>query len=396
VIAPAASGIDWRRVVRIAAIVGGVGVIVYVATMIRHTVEVFVLASLIAFGVNPVVRRLAKRMPRLLAIALIYLALVVLVLIAALIIVPDTINQVQAVFANSGEYTDRARQIIENAQAWFTARFKMHVLPPQFQDIEQHALNEVTTWAQTALSGVTSFVVGVVDAVIVGIAAVIISYYLLAHSSEMQAFYYGLFPDRSLPGARAFAREVARVFGGFMMGNFVLFAFTAALTAAVLAIFHSQYALLLGIVTGLLYLVPYLGLVIAIIFGMLLGLLQSGEASIIVGLVIFGVTRISDYIIAPKVMGESVDISPVTVIFALFAGGELFGIWGLVLAIPAAALVKVIWKLWIRSWLRGEAPAYAAQASEAEAVPAAQPAAVEAAGAPSAASPAAAPTGEPI
>ena len=394
-ITPAASGIDWRRAVRIAAIVGGVGVIVYVATMIRHTVEVFVLASLIAFGVNPVVRRLSKRMPRLLAIALIYLALVVLVLIAALIIVPDTINQVQTVFANSGEYTDRARQIIENTQAWFTARFKMHVLPPQFQDIEQHALNEVTTWAQTALSGVTSFVVGVVDAVIVGIAAVIISYYLLAHSSEMRAFYYGLFPDRSMPGARAFAREVARVFGGFMMGNFVLFAFTAALTAAVLAIFHSQYALLLGIVTGLLYLVPYLGLVIAIIFGMLLGLLQSGEASIIAGLVIFGVTRISDYVIAPKVMGESVDISPVTVIFALFAGGELFGIWGLVLAIPAAALVKVIWKLWIRPWLRGEAPVYAAQTSETEAVPAAQPV-VEAAGTPSAASPAAAPTGEPI
>lgn len=364
-VAPSGSAVDWRRVLRVAAIVGGTVVLVYIFSLIPHTVEVFVLASLIAFGVNPIVRRLSRRMPRLLAIALIYLGLVALVLIAALIIVPDTINQVQAVFANSGTYADNIRSFIESAQTWFSARFKMHVLPPQFQDIEQHGLTQFTAWAQNALSSITSFVVGVVNAVIIGIAAVIISYYLLAHSSDMQAFYYGMFPERSLPGARAFAREVARVFGGFMMGNFVLFAFTAALTFVVLAIFHSQYALLLGIVTGLLYLVPYVGLVVAIIFGMLLGLLQSGEASIVVGLVILGVTRISDYVIAPKVMGESVDISPVTVIFALFAGGELFGLWGLILAIPAAALIKVVWKLWIRPWLRGEAPSYAVSAPEA-------------------------------
>jgi predicted PurR-regulated permease PerM len=361
--AQTAPGIDWPRIGRVAAIVVGTIFVVYVLTLIRHTVEVFVLAALIAFGVNPIVRRMSRRMPRLLAIGVVYLTLIVLVLVAALIIVPDTINQIQAIFANSSTYVDNVHRFIGSAQAWFGARFKMQVLPPQFQDIERHALNELTMWAQTALSSVTSFVVGVVDAVVVGIAAVVISYYLLAHAGEIQAFYYSCFPERSLPAARAFAREVARVFGGFMLGNFVLFVFTAAVTFVVLAIFKSQFALLLGIVTGLLYLVPYLGVVVAIIFGMLLGLTQSGEASIIAGIVIFGVTRISDYIIAPKVMGESVDISPVSVILALFAGGELFGILGLILAIPAAALLKVIWSFWIRPWLRGESPSYTAEAA---------------------------------
>lgn len=355
------STVDWRRVGRIAAIIAGAIAIIYILTLIPRTVEVFVLAALIAYGVNPIVQRMSRRMPRLVAIALVYVFVTLLVLVALFIIIPDAINQVQALFANSSTYADNAHRIIASWQAWFHARFKMEVLPPQFKDIEQHALGQVTTWAQYALSGVTTLVVGVVNALVIGIAAVVVSYYLLAHAGQIREFYYSCFPERSQPGARAFASEVTRVFGGFMMGNFVLFAFTAAATFVVLAIFRSQYALLIGILTGLLYLVPYLGLVVAIIVGMLLGLLQSGEASIIAGLVIVGVTRISDYVVAPKVMAESVDISPVTVILALFAGGELFGLWGLILAIPAAALIKVIWNLWLGPWLRGEAPSYAAE-----------------------------------
>jgi predicted PurR-regulated permease PerM len=56
-------------------------------------------------------------------------------------------------------------------------------------------------------------------------------------------------------------------------------------------------------------------------------------------------------------MGESVGVSPMAVIFAIFAGGELFGVWGLVLAIPAAALIKLAWIIWIHPWIRGR-PAF--------------------------------------
>jgi len=73
-------------------------------------------------------------------------------------------------------------------------------------------------------------------------------------------------------------------------------------------------------------------------------------------IVIFGVTRISDYVLVPKVMAESVGVSPIAIIFAVFAGGELFGLVGLIFAIPAAALFKVVWNLWIYPWLTGRPP----------------------------------------
>jgi len=349
-----AAGFDWRRFGRIIAIIAGVVIFVYVLTLIPKTVEVFVLAAFIAFGVNPVVLRWSTRMPRLLAISLVYLALLAIVVVAALIIVPDTINQLQAVFANGSQYADDAQRLFLRVEYWVEARFRAHVLPPQFQDIERNTLDQASAWAQNALGSVSNFVVGIASAVLVGVAAIFLSYYLLANAADIRTFYYSLFPQRSRPAAHAFAHEVARIFGGYMIGNGLLFAFTAAATFAVLAIIHSQYALLLGIVTGLLYLVPYLGLLVAIIVGMALGLLQGWEFSLLTGGVIIGVTRISDYVIAPKVMGESVGVSPVTIIFALFAGGELFGLWGLLLAIPAAGIIKVVWTLWLRPWLTGE------------------------------------------
>ena len=116
---------------------------------------------------------------------------------------------------------------------------------------------------------------------------------------------------------------------------------------------------MLGVLTGLLYAVPYLGIMIAVVFGALLGALQSWPMAVMTVAVIFLVTRIADLVLVPKVMAESVGISPMAIIFAVFAGGELFGLWGLVLAIPAAAIFKVVWRVWLHPWLTGRTPATA-------------------------------------
>jgi len=111
---------------------------------------------------------------------------------------------------------------------------------------------------------------------------------------------------------------------------------------------------LLGIITGLLYAIPYLGVFLAVLLGAILGFLQSWQMALWSAGIIFGVTRIADMVLVPKVMGESVGVSPMSIIFAVFAGGELFGLWGLILAIPAAALFKVIWIVWLYPWLTGK------------------------------------------
>jgi predicted PurR-regulated permease PerM len=73
-----------------------------------------------------------------------------------------------------------------------------------------------------------------------------------------------------------------------------------------------------------------------------------------VQVIMFGMARISDNILVPKIMGESVGVSPIGVMFAVFAGGELFGIPGLLLGIPAAALIKILWRYFAAPWLHSQ------------------------------------------
>jgi predicted PurR-regulated permease PerM len=68
----------------------------------------------------------------------------------------------------------------------------------------------------------------------------------------------------------------------------------------------------------------------------------------------FGMARISDNVLVPKIMGGTVGVSPITVMFAVFAGGELFGLPGLILGIPAAAIAKLVWRYFLGPWLHGQ------------------------------------------
>jgi predicted PurR-regulated permease PerM len=346
--------ISWRSVFHTAVIVAAIAGGVYFLTLIPRTVEVFIVATLIAYGVNPIVWRLSRRMPRPVAIALVYGVLVAAIVVASVVIIPDTVNQLQVFFSNGTTYVGGAQHLLTGVQQWVVEKFGSRVLPPQFLDIEGRAATEIAALFNAALAGAGNLVLSIANVLIIGITAIVLSYFFLSHSDEIRASYYSLFPDRAQEKAHLFSREVARAVGGFIFGQLVLCAFCAVATFVVLLIARSQYALLLGVLVGLLYAVPYLGIMLAVVFGALLGAQQSWAMAIVNVVVIFVITRIADLLLVPKVMGESVGISPMAIIFAVFAGGELFGLWGLVLAIPAAAIFKVGWRVWLYPWLTGK------------------------------------------
>ncbi|HXW51390.1 MAG TPA: AI-2E family transporter [Candidatus Acidoferrales bacterium] len=347
----------WRGLLRPIAIVAALIVFLFIVRRIPLTVETFIVATLIAYGINPVIRFLQKRIPRLAAIVIVYVLFILIIIIGAAVVVPTVIEQLQTLFANSGDYLTATQNFINNEEAWINKHFGHHMLPPQFNNLEDAALNQLSGMLQNGLTRVGGFVVSVASAVIVGVTAVVLSYYLLVNAYSIRQTFLELFPQRAESKARRFVHEVQRIFGGFVGGQIILSAFCAVFTFLGLELIQSQYALLLGVLTGLLYAIPYIGVFAAIAIGVLLGLLQSWEVAVWTAVIMFVVTKIADTLLVPKVMSESVGVSPMGIIFSVFAGGELFGLWGLLLAIPAAALFKALWVVWIYPWLTGrEAP----------------------------------------
>ena len=89
---------------------------------------------------------------------------------------------------------------------------------------------------------------------------------------------------------------------------------------------------------------PFIGQVFAQVLAVVLAAPQGGQMVIWVSLIVFGVARFADNLLVPRIMSEAVGVSPIVVMFSVFAGGELFGVAGLLLGIPAAALIKVAWQ----------------------------------------------------
>lgn len=348
---------DRPRAWRVAGALALAAITLYVLARIPLTLEVFIVATLMAYGINPVVRRLSSRMPRLAAVAIVYALLVLIVLFFGFIIVPDTIAQLQSFFANSGDVVGIVQGWSNSTQAWIVAHFGAKALPAQFQDIENSALAQISAGVNNMVLGAGTALLSIASNIVVGITAIVLSYYFLTRVDDIRASFYSLFPESGRPAAHRVAREISRVVGGFVYGQFVLCAFTGLATWLVLTIAGSQYALLLGALTGVVYALPFLGILVALAVGLMLGSLQGWTMALITVVAIAVVSKISDILLVPKVMGESVGVSPMAVIFAIFAGGELFGVWGLVLAIPAAALIKLAWNIWIHPWIRGQ-PAF--------------------------------------
>jgi predicted PurR-regulated permease PerM len=340
----------WRPLAILAAVV----LALFILRRIPMTIEVFIVATLIAYGINPLIRTLSKRMPRLFVIVLVYSMFLLALLVGAIVVVPTVIDQLQTLFTNSGDYLASAQAFIDRQEIWINKKFGGHMLPPQLRNLEDTAISRLSDLLQAALSGVGTLVVSVINALIIGVTAIILSYYFLVNAPAIRQTFLGLFPARSQAKAQYFAKEVGRVFGGFVGGQIILSTFCAVFTFLVLEAIQSQYAVLLAVLTGVLYAIPYLGVFAAILAGILLGLLQSWETALYTTITIFAVTKFADTVLVPKVMSESVGVSPIAIIFAVFAGGELFGLWGLVLAIPAAALVKCLWVVWLYPWLTGK------------------------------------------
>jgi predicted PurR-regulated permease PerM len=188
----------------------------------------------------------------------------------------------------------------------------------------------------------------------IAFSAIILSFFFLLNDNQIGEWFAGMFPSGKRETARKLAAEVTQVFGSYISGQIIVSAITGFMIAVLTAIIGFKFSLILGIIAGVAYAVPIIGMLIAEILAVPMCLPQGLWMTIWVQVIMFGMARISDNVLVPKIMGESVGVSPIGAMFAVFAGGELFGMPGLILGIPAAALIKILWRYFASPWLHAQ------------------------------------------
>ena len=306
----------------------------------------FLVASVLAYALTPLVDRLAGegrvRMPRLLAVVVVELLFIVALLCLVLLIVPVLVKEMPLMREQLPQLFDRLH---ETLSPWL-AQFGVHIsldLPSLRGQLAEYLQ---TNWSDSFGSVWSSLKIGgSMAAALVGNAVLIpvALFYLLLDWKQLVARVLQLVPPRTRPGVDSFTGEADEVLGQYLHGQLLVMLTMAVFYSTGLALFGLDLALPIGIFTGLAMFVPYVGFGIGMVLAILAGLLEfaSAKAFVMVG-VVYGLGQVFEgFYLTPRLVGERIGLHPLAVIFALLAFGQLLGFVGVLIALPASAVLLV-------------------------------------------------------
>jgi predicted PurR-regulated permease PerM len=341
----------WRRIGLIGGAVALAVLAFWLARHIPRTITIFVIAAFIAFGVQPLAIRLERRMPKPLAIALVFAGLLLVVAIFLVIVVPLTINQTQLLAANIPTYATTAQSWLLSVEASLDQHFPTLKIPASAFNFGKIGATQVSGVISTTITSLGAIAFSTATGFFIAFSAIILSFFFLLNDTQIADAFTTMFPPSKRQTARKLAAEVTEVFGSYISGQVIVSAITGVAIAIGTAIIGFKFSLIIGIISAVAYAIPILGMLIAQLIAVPMCAPQGLWMIFWVQVIMFGVARISDNVLVPKIMGQSVGVSPIGAFFAVFAGGELFGIPGLILGIPAAALIKILWRYFVAPWI---------------------------------------------
>jgi predicted PurR-regulated permease PerM len=318
-----------------------VGVLNFFAA-IRATGLLIVGALFLAYLVYPLVRRLNVHLPVIASIVIVY-AFIALAGALAITLVAPQIGRDLTAFGHAlpGLMTQFEQELIAPhnrllARIPLEDRTYLANLPSQFNALaQQYGLDTLQRSVPVLLSAAS-----------VGAALVIVpilAAYMLLDASNVRRQILGLFPLKRRAKVERVIDELDGVIGGFIRGQLIDGAIVGLMIFVMLTATHVPYALLIGIAAGLLNFIPYAGAVIGFVPSVILALAYNGPGNALLVALLFAVIQqIDGNFVAPKVLKENVGLSPLYIILAILIGSELFGLAGTFLAVPVAAMLRVL------------------------------------------------------
>lgn len=334
------------------------GLVVYIfreVSFIFHPLSVFmktvvlpiVLALIFFYLLRPILRMLENfRIPRIWGIIIIFLGLVGLITLLIVLVFPFLKSQFQTLIE---EFPTYFMQLLTDVDAFlrtsyigdyysesnFTVDTLLSTLPGNIADTLQNTVTSIIT----GVTGLISTITGVILSVVI---VPFILFYLLKDGEKLPEYFLKLLPPRFRDDTREVFTEADKQLGAYIQGQLIVAFCIGVMVYIGFLIIGMDYALLLGVLAMVTSVVPYIGPAIAITPAAIIALVTSPFMLIKLAVVWTVVQLVEGNLISPQVMGKTLFIHPVTIIFVLLTAGSLFGVVGVILGIPMYALLRVL------------------------------------------------------
>ena len=321
----------------------------------RYIIAPFIIAFIIAYALDPLVDKLEElKLPRTTAIVFFLLSILIILTLVSMIIFPIIKLQIEKLASDMPDYTI-------TIQKWFSpfletvikedpGRIKESIsnLMKTFGNIPLKLLSSATSLLWSGFSGILNFIITLINLIIIPISC----FYLLKDIDPIKEKIKALIPPRYKETIFDLTKETNEALGSFIRGQLTVSVILSILYSGGLLLVGTPMGVVIGIVAGLANIVPYLGLLVGLVPAMLLTLLQFHDMAHILGvLLVFGIAQaLEGMFITPRIVGDKIGLHPVIIMLAILAGGQFFGFIGILLAVPAAAILNVFLKRGIKKY----------------------------------------------
>jgi predicted PurR-regulated permease PerM len=306
----------------------------------------FVLAALLGWLGDPLVDRMQRRgVPRNGAVVIVFVAMSAVALLGLLLLLPLLQRQVVVLVGSLPAYRD---WFLATALPWVEARTGLELVgwldPARLVALARAHWEQAGGAAATMLGYLSRSGFALLGWVANLVLIPVLTFFFLRDWDLFVERVAALVPRDHAPTVARLARESSEVLGGFLRGQLLVMLILGVLYAVGLLGIGLDLGILIGVLAGLLTFVPYVGPATVIVLGGTAALVQFGDWQHLVGVAaVFAVGQvIESYWLTPKLVGDRIGLHPVAVIFAVLAGGTLFGFLGMLLALPVAAIANVL------------------------------------------------------
>ncbi len=318
------------------------GVLLY---LLAPVLTPFMMAALLAYIGDPIVDRLEIwKLPRTLAVSVVFVLLTLIAILLLVILVPMLERQISAVIVKLPQYMT---VIQESFIPWLRDRFGIDIGKIDVKVIQTSVQQHWQSAGGIATQIVKSITQSglILSAWIANILlTIVVTFYLLRDWDILIANIRTLLPRQNEATIVNLTKQSDQVISAFFRGQLLVMLALTLVYAVGLSIVGLDTAILIGLLAGLVSFVPYLGFIVGILAASIAALLQFQDITVLLYvLLVFGIGQaLEGMVLTPLLVGDKIGLHPVAVIFAVLAGGQLFGFLGILLALPVAAIVMVL------------------------------------------------------
>lgn len=315
-------------------------------TILSDTFYTIVFSAILAYLFNPIINYLEKKnIKRIWGVLILYLGILLALMVLAFLVIPRSSTEIKRLASDMPKYLEKASSLIDKMYNKYYST--MGDLPPLFQGVQQVVMENIVGIENLVVNGLKTFIGGIINTfskVVSLVLTPILTLYFLVDKRYFKEKIIELIPEKHRKDYKKLFHDIDDSLSKFIRGKIIMATYVGIATSIVLLILGVDFAVVIGFITGVADIIPYIGPFLGFVPAVFFAFISSPLKAIWVCAFFLSIQWIENNILAPKIIGDTTGIHPMVVLLSIIIGGGIFGVLGMILAVPVVAVSIILFK----------------------------------------------------